>query len=145
MLILDVKTRWSSTHQMLRRALKFQEVIDSFVTRPAHREFFGKFELDTIEWNTIRLVANWLESFRSATTQMSITKMPMLSQTGAIFQGLQETVKNTIRDLPPSAPSKLRDGLVAAHLKLSEYYERFDESPLYTWAACTSYFTNKCY
>ncbi|KAF8996274.1 hypothetical protein BDQ17DRAFT_1249924, partial [Cyathus striatus] len=125
--------------------LKFQEVIDSFVTHPAHRYFFGKFELNTIEWNTIKLVSDWLESFRSATTQMSITKMPMLSQTGAIFQGLQEMVKKAIIDLPPSAPSKLWDGLVAAHLKFSEYYEMFDESPLYTWAACTFYFTNNCY
>ncbi|KAN0131304.1 Ribonuclease H-like domain containing protein [Lactarius tabidus] len=32
-LILDVKTRWLSTHQMMRRALDFQKDIDDFVAR----------------------------------------------------------------------------------------------------------------
>ncbi|KAF9541736.1 hypothetical protein CPC08DRAFT_609640, partial [Agrocybe pediades] len=31
MLILDVKTRWSSTHQMLHRALDYRQAVNSFV------------------------------------------------------------------------------------------------------------------
>jgi len=30
----------------------------------------------------------------------------------------------------------LKKGLLDAHLKLSEYHYRFDQSPFYTWAAC---------
>lgn len=37
MLILDVKTRWSSTHQMLRRALDSKSHIDDFVAK--NRDF----------------------------------------------------------------------------------------------------------
>ncbi|KAF7349017.1 Transposase-like protein [Mycena venus] len=73
---------------------------------------------------------------------MSATKKPMLSQTHAIFRTLQSAVKSNICNLPVpinptqgAAQKKLRDGLVQAHLKLSEYFSRFDTSPYYLWAA----------
>lgn len=33
MLILDIKTHWSSMHRMLRRALDFHQAIDDFVAK----------------------------------------------------------------------------------------------------------------
>lgn len=59
----------------------------------------------------------------------------MLSYTHTIFRGLQEDLRSTIRNLPISTPSVLRNGLVDAHTKLSDYYYKFDQSPYYTWAA----------
>ena len=46
--------------------------------------------LSNNEWDAIDLVTTWLKSFRSATTQMSATKTPMLLTTYAVFHGLQE-------------------------------------------------------
>ncbi|KAG6808229.1 hypothetical protein H0H92_004971 [Tricholoma furcatifolium] len=82
MLILDVKTRWSSTHQMLRHALDYRKSIDSFVCR---YKDLRHLELSDEDWNAITLVASWLKSFRSTTSQMSATKNPMLSTTHAIY------------------------------------------------------------
>lgn len=59
----------------------------------------------------------------------------MLSTIHAIFRGLQDHICSTLAELSDSAPAQLRDGLVDAHQKLSEYYYRSDESPFYTWAA----------
>ena len=103
MLILDVRTRWSSTHQMLRkffflsrssidlffigRALDFSKEIDTFTG--SNRDF-RSLELDPAEWEAITLVYNWLKAFRSATTEMSTTKKPMLSTVHAIFRGLED-------------------------------------------------------
>ncbi|KAF9012070.1 hypothetical protein BDQ17DRAFT_1189887, partial [Cyathus striatus] len=89
------------------------------------------YELSTVDWEAINLVAKWLKKFRSATTQMSMTKTPMLSQTGAVFRGLQYELKEALHDLPDTAPIFLKQGLVGAHQKLSEYYDQFNESPLY--------------
>ncbi|KAF8808769.1 hypothetical protein BYT27DRAFT_7222778 [Phlegmacium glaucopus] len=105
MLILDVKTRWSSTHQMMS------------------------------DWEVISQVANWLKAFRSATTEMSKTKEPMLSTVHAIFWGLQDHIRSILTELPDSAPVQLRNSLLEVHKKLSEYYYRSDESPFYTWSA----------
>ena len=156
-LILDVKTRWSSTHQMmskssifilnshvdplyiyyLDRALKYRKCIDDFVGRTRELRYL---ELDDSEWDAIAHVADWLKLFRSATTQMSKSKgHSMLSSTHAIFWGLQEHIANIYRNIPDSAPHKIKDGLLDAHRKLSDYYYKYDQSPLYTWAACESF------
>ncbi|KAF5387134.1 hypothetical protein D9615_002164 [Tricholomella constricta] len=132
MLILDVKTRWSSTHQMLRRALDYREVIEGFVSR--HRDL-RQHELSEADWRSLVLVTDWLKSFRSATTQMSATKSPMLSTTHAIFRGLQDELKSILRSLPNTVDVKIKTGLIEAHRKLSDYYHKFDESPFYMWSA----------
>ena len=66
---------------------------------------------------------------------MSTTKHATLSYVHAVFKGLQEHVRDALRNLPNSASSTLRSGLIKAHQKLSDYYYTFDESPYYIWAA----------
>jgi hypothetical protein len=119
---------------MAGRALDYRDTIDSFVSR--HKDLHA-FEISSADWESIKLVTSWLKSFRQATTEMSATKVPMLSTTHAIFRGLQDDIKTILRDLPNSVSPKIKLGLVDAHRKLSDYYYRFDESPFYTWAACT--------
>src|SRR5271168_4718782 len=114
------------------RALDFSKEIDAFTG--SNRDL-RSLKLDPAEWEAITLVSNWLKVFRSATTEMSTTKKPMLSTVHAIFRGLEDHVKTILETLPDNAQSQLHDGLVPAHQKLSEYYYRSDESPYYTWAA----------
>ncbi|PPQ80819.1 hypothetical protein CVT25_001944 [Psilocybe cyanescens] len=97
-------------------------------------------ELDKNDWDAISQVASWLKAFHSATTQMSKTKEPMLSTVHAIFRGLQDHIRSILSQLPDSAPTQLRDGLLEAHNKLSEYYYKSYESPYYTWAASAFFF-----
>jgi hypothetical protein len=118
---------------MAGRALDYRDTIDAYVSR---NKDLHAFELSNADWESIKLMASWLKSFRLATTEMSATKVPMLSTTHAIFRGLQEDIKNILRDLPNSVSPKIKLGLVDAHRKLSDYYYRYDESPFYTWAAC---------
>lgn len=114
--------------------MQYEAEINTFVTLRANRDL-RDLELSEDEWSSIRLVASWLEKFRDATTQMSATHQPMLSYTHAIFRGLQEHLRESLRDLPAGLDPCIRNGLVAAHQKLSEYYYRFDQSPFYIWAA----------
>jgi len=60
----------------------------------------------------------------------------MLSTTHAIFRGLQEDIKDILRNLPTAVSRRIKQGLIDAHTKLSDYYHKYDESPFYTWAAC---------
>jgi len=150
MLILDVPTRWSSTHQMMRksflwgvvllnlftigRALQYKAEINNFITLHANRDL-RDLELSEDKWSSIRLVAGWLEKFCDVTTQMSAVCQPMLSHTHAIFRGLQEHLRKSLRNLPSGIDLCIQNGLLAAHFKLSKYYYRFDQSPFYIWAA----------
>ena len=118
---------------LLGQALDFTKEIDNFV---GHNHDLQALEFDSDDWTAISHVAAWLKAFHSTTTEMSKMKEPLLSMVHAIFQGLQDHVSSILCELPDSAPSQLRTGLVEAHTKLSDYYFRSDESPYYTWAAC---------
>ena len=116
MLILDVRTWWSSIHQMMRklinnvtltfldcnagRALDFLDQIDDFIFQ---NEDLSTLALTKVEWESIMQVAGWLKAFRSATTQMSMTKQSMLSTAHAIFCGLQDKVRDALSSLPEMA------------------------------------------
>jgi hypothetical protein len=113
--------------------LKYVNVINNFVAK--HREL-RHLELFPEDWDAIQLVCEWLQSFRQATVQMSTTKTPMLSQVYAIFSGLQNELRDALRTLPDNTPPELRQGLVNAHHKLSDYFFKTNESPFYVWAAC---------
>ncbi|KAJ3004761.1 hypothetical protein NUW54_g4661 [Trametes sanguinea] len=132
MLILDVPTRWSSTHQMLRRALDYRYQIDSFV---ATNRDLRSFEMASDDWEAIEIVTQWLRLYRDATTEMSTTKQATLSEVHTVFKGLQDHVRACLRDLPSGAAPALRTGLLAAHQKLSDYYFIYNGSPFYTWAS----------
>jgi hypothetical protein len=116
------------------RALDYRDTIDSFVSR---NKDLHPFELNSDDWESIKLVMSWLKSFRSATTEMSATKIPMLSTTHAVFRGLQDEIKKNLCSLPDSVSPNIKLGLTNAHRKLSDYYYQFDASPFYTWAAST--------
>ena len=93
--------------------------IDDFIFQ---NEDLCNLALTEAEWESITQVAGWLKAFQSATTQMSTTKQPMLLTAHAIFCGLQDKVRNTLSSLPDSTLQMIKDGLLAAHQKLSEYY-----------------------
>ncbi|KAF7344711.1 TY3B-TY3B protein [Mycena venus] len=51
------------------------------------------------------------------------------------FPRPSEDLRTSLKQLPFSTPSVLRNGLIEAHRKLSDYYYKMDQSPYYTWAA----------
>jgi hypothetical protein len=113
------------------RALKFRPAIFSYVAKD---ESLRAHELSTADWTALKLVSKWLMAFRDATTQMSTTKQPMISNTHAVFLGLQKHIKIKLANLPQETDPVLRQGLVDAHTKLSDYFTKFDRSRYYSWA-----------
>jgi hypothetical protein len=116
--------------------LDFRKAIFGYIGENDENLELTEYALSATEWAALKQVADWLEAYRFATTQMSTTKQPMLSNTHACFRWLQEHLKKSIAALPESADPVLRDGLVAAHRKISDYFTKFDESRYYAWATC---------
>ncbi|KAJ3980145.1 hypothetical protein F5890DRAFT_1420172 [Lentinula detonsa] len=133
MLILDVRTCWTSTHQMLCHALHNRKAIDQYIVSNASDLSTAK--LTDSDWTALESIKNWLSEFRTATTEMLTTKNPMLSQTHLVFRGLQQSIKSIIMSLPANANATLKTALVRTHKKLSNYYFKFDVCPYYLWAA----------
>lgn len=119
------------------RAITFEEAIDEFTAQD--RNNLRAYRLDEDDWAALKIVEDWLYSFRAATTQMSTTQRPMLSSVHAIFRGLQTSLRTSLAALPDDCNPRLKTALLAAHRKLSDYYWKFDtESPFYLWSACAS-------
>ena len=114
--------------------LDYCDTIDSFVLR---NKDLHALKLSNTDWDSIKLVALWLKSFRSATTEMSATKVPMLLIMHTIFQGLQDNIKNILCDLPSLVSPKIKLGLTDVYHKLSNYYYQFNASPFNIWAVHT--------
>jgi hypothetical protein len=91
-------------------------------------------ELTSEDWNTIELVMEWLYAYRELTEQMSATKTVTLSACHAVLHNLQNHPCAALSKLPDQAPPQLRQGLLKAHQKLSDYHTHFDKSPYYLWA-----------
>jgi hypothetical protein len=97
MLILDVRTRWSSTFAMLQRALRFRATIDR-VTR-LHD---GPTELNGLkmlaeEWKIIDVTCRWLKTYADATLELSLGRFPTASSAFLTFSWLMEDVKSMLR------------------------------------------------
>ena len=110
--------------------------MDGFV---AKNKDLCKFKMHTNDWDALVLVAQWLESFRSATTQMSTIKWPMLSSTHTICRGLQESLCKSLRNLPNNTLPQLKLGLLRAHRKISDNYNKIGDSPYHMWSSCAQF------
>jgi hypothetical protein len=98
-------------------------------------------KLSGADWKAIELICDWLRLFREATEQMSATKHSTLSAAHPIIHSLQKALKTALRKLPDNAPHQLKQGLIKAHIKLSDYHNHFNESPFYLWACCMYFLT----
>ncbi|KAJ6506039.1 hypothetical protein DFH09DRAFT_943418 [Mycena vulgaris] len=113
----------------LGRALQFRRPIFNYVVKDSD---LREHELTSDEWKALEMVTGWLKAFRSATTQMSATKQPMPT----LFSvASNSTSKPSSKSFPDNADPALKEGLVNAHRKLSDYFTKFDESRYCTWAA----------
>ena len=98
--------------------------------------------MHTNDWDAIVLVAQWLKSFRSATTQLLTRKHNQCSHKHKPFI---EVFKNhyveSLRNLPKNTLPQLKLGLLRAHRKLSNYYNEIDNSPSYIWVGIYKFFS----
>ncbi|XP_031270899.1 zinc finger BED domain-containing protein RICESLEEPER 2-like isoform X2 [Pistacia vera] len=71
-LILDCRTRWTSTYEMLATALKFKEVFARFKEREPHYNFWPNLE----DWEKVEKVCEILKVFNSTTNIISGSDYP---------------------------------------------------------------------
>ena len=85
--IIDCKTRWSATHQMLERSIRLRPVIDRYITR----HDLDQFRLSDEDWANVELACQWLGAYRQATTTMSVTVQHRLSHVFLSFSLCRST------------------------------------------------------
>ncbi|KZT56097.1 hypothetical protein CALCODRAFT_424408, partial [Calocera cornea HHB12733] len=77
-LILDVRTRWSSTYFMLRRALELRTSLDSVLLFPDHADKLAKFRITQEGWTRLEQIAEILSIAHRGQQALSADSHPTL-------------------------------------------------------------------
>ncbi|CAB5217264.1 unnamed protein product, partial [Rhizophagus irregularis] len=128
-LILDVKTRWNSTFDMLNRAFEMREAIDAMVN--SDRDL-RSFEITDDEWNKIKEIISVLKIFVQTTKILSSAKYPMLSSAIPIYNYLMDGLETYCENFDSSGDMVI--AVKAGLEKLEIYYEKTDDTTMYTIA-----------
>ena len=106
-LLLDIKSRWNSTHIMLERLLCHKVVVQAIVGSPEQfrsslsrkqETKMKRLALSHDEWDLLELVYSILEPFRHATVLLSGQTYPTLSLTYYIMKGLENFLSSESED-----------------------------------------------
>ncbi|CAA7270448.1 unnamed protein product [Cyclocybe aegerita] len=98
----------------IQRAAELKKPLNNFVAKTCQ---LRPYELTDQDWTSVKMVMDWLHIFKDATQQML------------------DKLKTILHSLPANVPTNVKNGLVRAHQKLSDYYFKFDQSPHVCWAA----------
>ncbi|CAG8796190.1 12516_t:CDS:2, partial [Dentiscutata erythropus] len=125
-LILDIKTRWNSTYEMLVRALEMHEAINAITYLDKDLQ---SLQLDIDEWDKIREVVIILEIFVRTTKMIESAKYPMLASIIPIYNYLIDELIKHRNNLNHSY--EIITAVNAGLIKLESYYSRTNNTAIY--------------
>lgn len=129
-LILDCRTRWSSTYHMLQRAILLQEAYNQVCSMD--RDLMAHV-LTERDWEFAQSLCNLLAPFANLTTKLSTDRsyasIPIVISG---FNKLIDTLEQYRRSLNNQRKfSDICKAVLKAKFKLQEYYARTDLTPIY--------------
>jgi hypothetical protein len=144
-LILDVRTRWNSTYDMLERAIELKSAIDAMVQAEDFPRVDDKLSDD--DWMFLKQAATLLEPFKILTKQLSGSQYPTINRVMPAYNQLFQVLSKEIGQLSkfddqqklyifrniqskadplnvglPHLPVSLKRAALAALAKLCDYY-----------------------
>jgi hypothetical protein len=133
-LVLDTRTRWNSTHAMIKRACELKDPLSKMATTSRS----GLPELSDGEWELLEVVGHVLCTFEEASRPLYGATYPTLNEMVPTYNLLFDDLEGflgmrnnehdgreksaTINRCDPVNMRILRDAIDKAHEKLREYY-----------------------
>ncbi|KZT57535.1 hypothetical protein CALCODRAFT_541428, partial [Calocera cornea HHB12733] len=77
-LVLDVRTRWSSTFAMLSRALLLRSSLEAVLLLPEHEDKLARFKISAAGWSRIQQIADVLQIAHKGQQMLSAESHPTL-------------------------------------------------------------------
>jgi hypothetical protein len=142
LVVSDNATRWNSTYDMLKRALKLRTFLEIYIQRQIELDAKSTLKDDWLvadDWNQLEELMVLLEPFKTLTT--SLEGDPYEGKRGSMWEVLPamdmllqklEQAKERLRDQADS--TFLRTAVNNAWLVMDKYYDLTDQSPAYTIA-----------
>jgi hypothetical protein len=122
--IMDVKTDWNSTLELLKRAYRLQEVTHEWLKNPKSNEYWPLFTTQD-EWTIVKYVIEVLRPFRYWTFWMSKRHTVTLHHVITVYNDMFDHMDGVMRALAKKKTPWKQDMIFAVKLacqKLSKYY-----------------------
>lgn len=125
-LVKDMPVRWNSTYDMLSIALCYQKEICAVV---ATTSALQQLQLQPEDWNILSSIKDFLLKFKEATDRLQLKGSPSLCHTFIIYNKLFDHL-DKLDEKSPIFPASRK-----AFDKLSKYYSKTDDHPVYSISA----------
>ena len=136
--ILDIKTRWNSTFNMIERAIKIKLQLEILKIR---HENLNSYWPTLSEWEKLDGIKELLSEFAMATTELSGQSYPTIAHVRVIFLSLIAYL-NTLNN---SEDYLLNDMVTLMKLKLENYWNNIMDDNSKILAFFDPRFKNVCY
>jgi len=118
-LLIDVRTRWNSTHDMLLRAIEMRKALQNVALGDTDLPLLV---LSTTEWTNISTICLVLSHFKKTTDWICKSSIPTLSTAVPAYNYLIDKIELYQSNLKDQLP--FPEALTAAKEKLCFYYEK---------------------
>lgn len=125
-LVLDVKTRWSSTLTMLERSYRLRWYTRKFLEQDDYSNFRGLYLTDQ-EWKVVEYLMEILRPFRYWTMWMSMRRQITLHRVLYLYDDMLNHIDSVLKVLKNKKyfwKCQMHDAMRAARNKLKQYYEK---------------------
>jgi len=120
--ILDISVRWNSTFDMVERALEIRAGLQATLQA---KEDLKEYLLSDDEWDSLRVLRDFLKPIKEATLMISKEKTPNVASSTMIFQHLFTHFDRCMKN--PTADASIVPSIAkAAKQKLEKYYPESD-------------------
>ncbi|EXX51121.1 hypothetical protein RirG_264420 [Rhizophagus irregularis DAOM 197198w] len=120
-LVVDVKTRWNSTFDMIERSLELREALDNIAI--ADRDL-RQCELIDAEWDLLKQIKKLLYIFLRATLHISHGRYPTIENSIPIFNWIMDKIEDF--DKEANIDEIVKKAACNAMEKLKKYYQYTD-------------------
>ena len=116
-LVVDVRTRWNSTHEMIERALELRKPLDK--TARLYTDL-SKYKLEDKEWEPLEDIRKFFGIFEECSSYLCATSHPTLATAVPVYNYLLDNLED-YRDAK-GCPPTFKAAANAAIEKLKKYY-----------------------
>ena len=125
---LDVVTRWNSTLEMFRQAIKDRDILNFTISDLTISSDFNGYALTVEDWSHIHVMEEWLETPAEVSTFLGGSRYPTLSLASLAYNCLLNHCNQFLDSSPPGSSRLTQEVLQNASENCLQYLIKYQES-----------------
>ena len=125
---LDVVTRWNSTLEMFRQAIKDKDLLNFAISKLTISSAFNGYVLNLEGWSHIHAMEEWLDTPAKVSTFLGGSRYPIISLTSLAYNCLLNHCNQFLDSSLPASSRFTQEVLQSASENCLQYLIKYQES-----------------